>query len=157
MPGGKDAQDVAVLGMRERAYLVADELFEPGQVRVAGWGARRRRPAARAESAATRSLGAGPGRRARAQAGRLPDGGVWNPVLAGWTYAGDLLVWGALAASFPVAILTRSPGCELGASLAPGRPPGRGRAQAGLCRGPGPPRHLGGRMEKVRASYNVGV
>jgi hypothetical protein len=36
-------------------------------------------------------------------------------VLAGWTYAGDLLVWGALAVSFPVASLTRSPGCELGA------------------------------------------
>jgi hypothetical protein len=36
-------------------------------------------------------------------------------VLAGWTYAGDLLVWGALAVSFPVAIMTRSPGCELGA------------------------------------------
>jgi len=35
-------------------------------------------------------------------------------VLAGWTYAGDLLVWGAPAVSFPVAILTR-PGCELGA------------------------------------------
>jgi hypothetical protein len=47
---------------------------------------------------------------------RLPDRrwGV-EPVLAGWTYAGDLLVWGALAVSFPVAILTRSPGCELGA------------------------------------------
>jgi len=31
------------------------------------------------------------------------------------TRAGDLLVWGALAISFPVAIVTRSPGCELGA------------------------------------------
>ena len=48
-------------------------------------------------------------------AGYLTGGGVWNPVLAGWTYAGDLLVWGALAVSFPVAILARSPGCELGA------------------------------------------
>src|SRR5215218_4362142 len=48
-------------------------------------------------------------------AGYLTGGGVWNPVLAGWTYAGDLLAWGALAVSFPVAILTRSPGCELGA------------------------------------------
>jgi hypothetical protein len=46
-------------------------------------------------------------------AGSLAGGGVWNPVLAGWTYAGDLLVFGALAVSFPVAILTRSPGCEL--------------------------------------------
>jgi hypothetical protein len=45
----------------------------------------------------------------------LAGGGVWNPVLAGWTYAGDLLVWGTLAVSFPVAILIRSPGCELGA------------------------------------------
>jgi hypothetical protein len=48
-------------------------------------------------------------------AGSLAGGGVWNPVLAGWTYAGDLLVWGAVADLFPVAILTRSPGCELGA------------------------------------------
>jgi hypothetical protein len=47
--------------------------------------------------------------------GSLAGGGVWNPVLAGWTYAGDLLAWGALAVSFPVAIVTRSPGCELGA------------------------------------------
>jgi hypothetical protein len=46
--------------------------------------------------------------------GYLAGGGVWNPVLAGWTYGGDLLVWGALAVSFPVAIATRSPGCELG-------------------------------------------
>jgi hypothetical protein len=45
----------------------------------------------------------------------LAGAGVWNPVLAGWTYAGDLLAWGALAVSFPVAIVTRSPGCELGA------------------------------------------
>jgi hypothetical protein len=37
----------------------------------------------------------------------------WNPVLAGWVYAGDLLVFGALAVSFPVAVATRSPGCEL--------------------------------------------
>ena len=48
-------------------------------------------------------------------AGSLTGAGVWNPVLAGWTYAGDLLAWGALAVSFPVAIFTRSPGCELGA------------------------------------------
>jgi hypothetical protein len=48
-------------------------------------------------------------------AGYLTGGGVWNPVLAGWTYAGDLLVWGALAVSFPNAIVTRNPGCELGA------------------------------------------
>ena len=48
-------------------------------------------------------------------AGFLTGGGVWNPVLAGWTYAGDLLFWGALAVSFPVAVFTRSPGCELGA------------------------------------------
>jgi SAM-dependent methyltransferase len=48
-------------------------------------------------------------------AGSLTGDGVWNPALAGWTYAGDLLAWGALAVSFPVAIVTRSPGCELGA------------------------------------------
>ena len=52
-------------------------------------------------------------------AGYLTGDAVWNPVLAGWTYAGDLLAWGALAVSFPVAIFTRSPGCELGA-LPPG-------------------------------------
>jgi hypothetical protein len=33
--------------------------------------------------------------RRRLLAGYLTGGGVWNPVLAGWTYAGDLLVWGA--------------------------------------------------------------
>jgi hypothetical protein len=48
-------------------------------------------------------------------AGLLIAGEVWNPVLAGWVYAGDLLVMGALAVSFPVAIVTRSPGCELDA------------------------------------------
>jgi hypothetical protein len=48
-------------------------------------------------------------------AGYLAGAGVWNPVLAGWTYAGDLLVWGALPVSFPVVVFTRSPGCELGA------------------------------------------
>ncbi len=48
-------------------------------------------------------------------AGHLAGGRLWNPVLAGWVYAGDLLVFGALAVSFLVAVLTRSPGCELGA------------------------------------------
>jgi hypothetical protein len=47
--------------------------------------------------------------------GYLTGAEMWNPVLAGWIYAGDLLAWGALAVSFPVAIVTRSPGCELGA------------------------------------------
>ena len=47
--------------------------------------------------------------------GYLVSGEFWNPVLAGWVYAGDLLVWAALAVSFPVAVATRSPGCELGA------------------------------------------
>jgi hypothetical protein len=32
-----------------------------------------------------------------------------------WVYAGDLLVFGALTNSFPVAIVTRTPGCELNA------------------------------------------
>jgi hypothetical protein len=50
---------------------------------------------------------------ALAGAGVLIGGEVWNPVLAGWVYAGDLLVFAALAVSFPVAIVTRSPGCEL--------------------------------------------
>jgi hypothetical protein len=48
-------------------------------------------------------------------AGYLVAGEFWNPVLAGWVYAGDLLVMAALAVSFPVAIAKRSPGCELGA------------------------------------------
>lgn len=48
-------------------------------------------------------------------AGNLVASEFWNPVLAGWVYAGDLLVMAALAVSFPVAIATRSPGCELGA------------------------------------------
>ena len=43
-----------------------------------------------------------PGRGRRDRPGWPPDRRrVWNPVLAGWTYAGDLLVWGALAVSFP--------------------------------------------------------
>ena len=65
-------------------------------------------------------------------AGYLTGGGVWNPVLAGWTYAGDLLVWGALAVSFPVASLTRSPGASsapsLGSSAAEKARPRPGRA-----------------------------
>jgi hypothetical protein len=48
-------------------------------------------------------------------AGYLTGAGVWNAVLAGWTYAGDLLAREPWPVSFPVAILTRSPGCELGA------------------------------------------
>jgi hypothetical protein len=47
--------------------------------------------------------------------GYLVSGEFWNVVLAGWVYAGDLVVMAALAVSFPVAIATRSPGCELGA------------------------------------------
>ena len=48
-------------------------------------------------------------------AGYLVSGEFWNPVVAGWVYAGDLLVMAALAVSFPLATATRSPGCELGA------------------------------------------
>jgi hypothetical protein len=48
-------------------------------------------------------------------AGYLVTGELWNPVVATWAYAGDLLVLAALAVSFPVAVATRSPGCELGA------------------------------------------
>jgi hypothetical protein len=39
----------------------------------------------------------------------------WNVALASWVYAGDLVVMAALAVSFPVAVATRSPGCELAA------------------------------------------
>jgi hypothetical protein len=39
----------------------------------------------------------------------------WTTALAAWVYAGDLLVFAALSVSFPVAIATRTPGCELNA------------------------------------------
>jgi hypothetical protein len=45
----------------------------------------------------------------------LAAGEVWTTVLAAWVYAGDLLVFGALSVSFPVAIVMRTPGCELNA------------------------------------------
>jgi hypothetical protein len=47
--------------------------------------------------------------------GHVASGEWWNPVLAGWVYAGDIVVFAALAVSFPVAVATQSPGCELGA------------------------------------------
>jgi hypothetical protein len=40
---------------------------------------------------------------------------IWTTALAAWVYAGDLLVFAALSVSFPVAIVTRTPGCELNA------------------------------------------
>jgi hypothetical protein len=48
-------------------------------------------------------------------AGYLTAGEIWTTPLAAWVYAGDLLVFAALAVSFPVAIATRTPGCELNA------------------------------------------
>jgi hypothetical protein len=48
-------------------------------------------------------------------AGYLAAGEVWTTALAAWVYAGDLLVFAALSVSFPVAIATRTPGCELNA------------------------------------------
>jgi hypothetical protein len=48
-------------------------------------------------------------------ASHLAAGAVWTTALAAWVYAGDLLVFGALSVSFPVAIATRIPGCELNA------------------------------------------
>ena len=45
----------------------------------------------------------------------LTEGEVWTTALAAWVYAGDLLVFAALSVSFPVAIVTRTPGCELNA------------------------------------------
>jgi hypothetical protein len=48
-------------------------------------------------------------------AGYLAAGEIWTTALAAWVYAGDLLVFGALTVSFPVAIATRTPGCELNA------------------------------------------
>jgi hypothetical protein len=40
---------------------------------------------------------------------------IWTTALAAWVYAGDLLVFGARSVSFPVAIATRTPGCEFNA------------------------------------------
>jgi hypothetical protein len=48
-------------------------------------------------------------------AGYLAAGEIWTTALAAWVYAGDLLVFAALTVSFPVAIVTRTPGCELNA------------------------------------------
>jgi hypothetical protein len=45
----------------------------------------------------------------------LAAGEIWTTALAAWVYAGDLLVFAALSVSFPVAIATRTPGCELNA------------------------------------------
>jgi hypothetical protein len=45
----------------------------------------------------------------------LTAGEVWTTALAAWVYAGDLLVFAALSVSFPLAIATRTPGCELNA------------------------------------------
>jgi hypothetical protein len=48
-------------------------------------------------------------------AGYLAAGEIWTTALAAWVYAGDLLVFAALTVSFPVAIATRTPRCELNA------------------------------------------
>jgi hypothetical protein len=40
---------------------------------------------------------------------------IWTTALAAWVYAGDLVVFAALSVSFPVAIVMRTPGCELNA------------------------------------------
>ena len=45
----------------------------------------------------------------------LAAGEIWTTALAAWVYAGDLLVFAALTVSFPVAIATRTPGCEFNA------------------------------------------
>lgn len=47
--------------------------------------------------------------------GYLASGEFWTTALAAWVYAADLLVFAALSVSFPVAIVTRTPGCELNA------------------------------------------
>jgi hypothetical protein len=43
------------------------------------------------------------------------SGEIWTTALAAWVYAGDVVVFGALSVSFPVAIATRTPGCEFDA------------------------------------------
>ena len=45
----------------------------------------------------------------------LTAGEIWTTALAAWMYAGDLVVFAALSVSFPVAIVMRTPGCELNA------------------------------------------
>ncbi len=55
------------------------------------------------------------GAAALASASYLTTGEIWTTALAAWVYAGDLLVFGALLVSFPVAIATRTPGCEFNA------------------------------------------
>ena len=45
----------------------------------------------------------------------LASGEIWTTALAAWVYAGDLVVFAALSVSFPVAVATRTPGCELNA------------------------------------------
>jgi hypothetical protein len=45
----------------------------------------------------------------------LTSGEIWTTALTAWVYAGDLVVFGALSVSFPVAIATRTPGCEFNA------------------------------------------
>jgi hypothetical protein len=57
-----------------------------------------------------------PGRRSGDRVGGyLASREIWTTALAAWVYAGDLVVFGALAVSFPVAIVTRTPGCEFNA------------------------------------------
>jgi hypothetical protein len=55
------------------------------------------------------------GAAALGSASYLTAGEFWTTALAAWVYAGDLLVFGALSVSFPVAIATRTPGCEFNA------------------------------------------
>lgn len=50
-----------------------------------------------------------------AAVGFVASGEIWTSALAAWVYAGDLVVFGALVLSFPVAIATRTPGCEFNA------------------------------------------
>ena len=47
--------------------------------------------------------------------GYVAAGEIWTTALAAWVYAGDVIVFGALTVSFPVAIVTRTPGCEFNA------------------------------------------
>jgi len=47
--------------------------------------------------------------------GYFASGEIWTSALAAWVYVGDVVVFGALAVSFPVAIAMRTPGCEFNA------------------------------------------
>jgi len=83
-------------------------------------------------------------------AGYLTGGGVWEPRAGGVDLRRRPPGLGSLGRLVPGRHLHPKPRVRARRPpLAPRRPRGRGRAQAGLCRGPGPPRCVGGLTEEV--------